>query len=51
MYKTILKKIQELENTKNGIQQEQKKDIEQKIKSYRNELDKIRKMFPDNFFE
>lgn len=51
MYKTILKRVQELENIKNKVQHNQKKDMEQKIRYYRSELNKIRKMFPDKFFE
>ncbi len=43
MYKTLFKKIKELENESN--------EIKLKIKNYRTELDKIKKMFPDGFFD
>ena len=45
MYKTLLKKIKELEQTKNS------QEDELKIQKYQAELDKIKKMFPENFFE
>ena len=45
MYKTFLKKIKELEQTKNS------QEDELKIQKYQAELDKIKKMFPENFFE
>lgn len=44
MYKTLSKKIKELEQTKNP-------QDELKIQRYQAELDKIKKMFPENFFE
>lgn len=49
MYKTILKKIQELENKKDNILE--REEIQSKIKSYQKELNKIKKMFPEGFFE
>ena len=45
MYKTLLKKIKELEQTKNS------QEDELKIQKYQIELDKIKKMFPENFFD
>ena len=50
MYKTILSKIKSLEQEKNlGVEDE--KGIQLKIEKYQKELDKIKKMFPENFFE
>ena len=47
MYKTILKKIKELE--KESTQENKSYEIESKIKNYQIELNKIKKMFPDGF--
>ena len=47
MYKTLSKKIIELEKIKNT----QESEIQLKIQNYKNELNKIRKMFPDGFFD
>jgi predicted kinase len=49
MYKTILKKIKELE--KESTQENKSYEIESKIKNYQIELNKIKKMFPDGFFD
>ena len=50
MYKTILKKIKELENETETV--ELRKDERQmKIQHYQKELKKIKKMFPEGFFE
>jgi predicted kinase len=49
MYKTILKKIKELE--KESTQENKSCEIESKIKNYQIELNKIKKMFPDGFFD
>ncbi len=49
MYKTILKKIKELE--KESTQENKSYEIESKIKNYQTELNKIKKMFPDDFFD
>ena len=45
MYKTLFKKIKELEK------ENKSNEIKLKIKNYRTELDKIKKMFPDGFFD
>ena len=45
MYKTLFKKIKELEK------ENESNEINLKIKNYRTELDKITKMFPDEFFD
>ena len=51
MYKTLSKQIKELEERKKDTQESEIEAIQLKIKSYQTELDKIRKMFPDNFFD
>ncbi len=49
MYKIILKQIKELEKRKYDSQEI--KEIQLKIQSYQKELQKIKKMFPDSFFD
>ncbi len=51
MYKTLSKQIQELKNRKASTQESEIKKIQSKIQSYQAELNKIKKMFPDNFFD
>ncbi len=48
MYKTLLKKIIELEKSKENTRES---ETQLKIQNYQNELNKIKKMFPDNFFD
>jgi hypothetical protein len=48
MYKTLSKKIIELEKIKNTQETD---EIQLKIQNYQNELNRIEKMFPDNFFD
>ena len=49
MYKTILNQIKKLEDIKSTP--ENKNEIQIKIKNYKIELDKIKKMFPENLFD
>ena len=49
LYRTISNQIKSLEEQKKSL--ENTEDIDSKIKKYQAELDKIKKMFPDNFFE
>ncbi len=49
MYKTILNQIKKLEDTKRTPGN--KNEIQIKIENYKIELDKIKKMFPENFFD
>ncbi|MFB5632503.1 MAG: hypothetical protein ACE5Q9_04150 [Nitrosopumilus sp.] len=49
MYKTISNQIKSLQEQKKS--QENNDELDSKIKKYQEELDKIKKMFPDNFFE
>ncbi len=51
MYKTLSKQIKELEKRKENIQESEIEKIQLKIQSYQTELNKIKKMFPDNFFD
>ncbi len=50
MYKTLSKQIKELEKRKENVQENEIDKIQLKIQNYQIELDKIKKMFPDNFF-
>ena len=47
MYKTILSQIRKLEKTNT----QGKKEIELKIQRYRKELEKIKEMFPESYFD
>ncbi|RMW38944.1 MAG: hypothetical protein EA446_04075 [Nitrosopumilus sp.] len=49
MYRTISNQIKSLQKQKEDIQNSL--EIDSKIKKYQEELDRIKKMFPDNFFE
>ena len=51
MCKTLSKQIKELEKRKEACQESETKEIQLKIQSYQTELNKIKKMFPDNFFD
>ena len=51
MYKTLSKQIKELEKRKENPQESKIEEIQLKIQSYQAELNKIKKMFPDNFFD
>lgn len=51
MYKTLSKKVKELKVKKDNTQENEIYEIQLKIHNYQNELNKIEKMFPDNFFD
>ena len=52
MYKSISKQIQQLNLEKNNTtKEEERQKIESKIQTYHKELDKIREMFPEGFFD
>jgi len=51
MYKTLSKQINELKKRQTNAQESEIKKIELKIQSYQVEINKIKKMFPDNFFD
>ena len=49
MYKTILKQIKQLEKTESSS--EEKNENTLKIQRYKVELNKIKKKFPENYFD
>ena len=51
MYKTLSKQIKELEKRKENTRESEIQKIQLKIQRYQTELNKIKKMFPDNFFD
>jgi len=51
MYKTLSKQIKALEKIKESAQKIEIKEIELKIQNYQTELNKIKKTFPNNFFD
>ncbi|MFQ5475883.1 MAG: hypothetical protein ACE5DT_02505 [Nitrosopumilus sp.] len=51
IYKTLSKKIKELEKRKESVQKMETYETQLKIQNYQTELNKIKKMFPDNFFD
>lgn len=51
MYRALIKKIQELEMSIESAQPEMKNNIKKSLDMYILEKEKIRKMFPDKFFE
>jgi len=51
MYKTLSKQIEELNKIKENAQESEINKIQLKIQSYQAELNKIKKIFPDNYFD
>ena len=51
MYKTLSNQIKKLEKSKEGTLEKEREEIQLKIEKYQLEITKIKKMFPDNFFE
>ena len=51
MYKTLTNQIKKLEKNKENVQGKEREETELKIKNYKLEITKIKKKFPDNFFE
>ena len=51
MYKTLTRKILELEEKKKSADSESINSIQKSIEEYKLEKEKIKKMFPENFFE
>ncbi|WP_148680092.1 hypothetical protein [Nitrosopumilus maritimus] len=49
MYRTISNQIKSLQKQKEDVQDTT--EIDSKITKYQEELNRIKKMFPDNFFE
>ena len=51
MYKTLTSQIIKLEKEKENLKDKEREEIELKIQTYQSEITKIKKKFPDNFFE
>ncbi len=52
MYKTLNKKIQDLKNEKDQIQDKVTiNEIQSNIEKYQKEVNRIKDIFPENFFE
>ena len=51
MYKTLSKKIIELEKIKDYTQESEMDETQLKIQNYQKELNRIKTMFPDGFFD
>lgn len=52
MYKTLNQKIRELKTKQNNIEDKiKKKEIESKIEIYQKEIDKIKSIFPSDYFD
>ncbi len=51
MYKTLTSQIIKLEKEKENLKDKEREEIELKIQTYETEIVKIKKKFPDNFFE
>ena len=51
MYKTLSNQIKILEKSKENSQGIEKEEIQSKIGNYQSEINKIKKKFPNNFFE
>ncbi|KEQ56589.1 hypothetical protein AAA799E16_01225 [Marine Group I thaumarchaeote SCGC AAA799-E16] len=51
MYKTITNQIKVLEEQKENASKKVIEELDSKITKYQEELDRIKKMFPDGFFE
>ena len=51
MYKTLTNQIKILKKALEEKQGEDKEEIQLKINNYELEIEKIKKKFPDNFFE
>ena len=51
MYKTLTSQINKMKKDKENLKDKEKDEIELKIQTYELEISKIKKKFPDNFFE
>jgi hypothetical protein len=51
MYKTLTKKISDLNDEKTKVQNSELEKIQSKIKKYELERTRITNMFPENFFD
>ena len=51
MYKTLTSQINKMKKDKENLKDKEREEIELKIQTYETEITKIKKKFPDNFFE
>ncbi len=51
MYKTLTSQINKLKKDKENLKDKEREEIELKIQIYESEIIKIKKKFPDNFFD
>ena len=51
MYKTLTSQINKMKKDKENLKDKEREEIELKIQTYELEIIKIKKKFPDNFFE
>ena len=51
MYKTLTSQINKMKKDKGNLKDKERDEIDLKIQTYELEISKIKKKFPDNFFE
>ena len=51
MYKTLTSQINKMKKDKENLKDKEREGIRLKIQTYELEIAKIKKKFPDNFFE
>ena len=51
MYKTLTSQINKMKKDKENLKDKEREEIELKIQTYELEIEKIKKKFPDNFFD
>jgi len=51
MYKTLTSQIIKLKKDQENLKDNEREEIELRIQTYEVEITKIKKKFPDNFFE
>jgi len=51
MYKTLSNQINKLKKDQENLKDKEREEIKLKIQTYELEIAKIKKKFPDNFFE
>ena len=51
MYKTLTSQINKMKKDKENLKDKERDEIDLKIQTYELEIEKIKKKFPDNFFE
>jgi len=51
LYKTLTSQVNKMKKDKENLKDKEREEIELKIQTYELEIVKIKKKFPDNFFE